>query len=179
MATTKANSDQHVIFAWRGVNVAVVSWAMTLCVGAMEVRRRVRLRCIVQDCGRSSMRHRANALCAAAAMLSSVVMAQASRVDTAATVAAADPVQPTFPQMQASVNPQDFSCKDLKDKLAGAGSLTILAGPRGYGDTFYGPRVPQCQFWQRPTFSYVRTRDSLCGVGYICVDKLGAAGGGR
>ena len=124
------------------------------------------------------MRHRPIALCVAAAMLSSVVMAQSSHADTAV-IAAADSVEATPPQFPASVNPQDFSCKDLKDKLASAGSLTILAGPRGYGDTFYGPRVPQCQFWQRPTFSYVRTRDSLCGVGYICVDKLGAAGGGR
>lgn len=124
------------------------------------------------------MRHRPIALCAAAAMLSSVVMTQPSHGDTAV-IAAADSVEATAPQLPASVNPQDFSCKDLKDKLAGAGSLTILAGPRGYGDTFYGPRVPQCQFWQRPVFSYVRTRDSLCGVGYICVDKLGAAGGGR
>jgi hypothetical protein len=111
-------------------------------------------------------------------MLSSVVMAQPSHGDTAV-MAAADSVEAIPAQLPASVNPQDFSCKDLKDKLASGGSLTILAGPRGYGDTFYGPRVPQCQFWQRPAFSYVRTRDSHCGVGYICVDKLGAAGGGR
>ena len=111
-------------------------------------------------------------------MLASVVMAQPNRGDTVV-IAAADSLDATPSRFAASVDPQDFSCKDLKDKLAGAGSLTILAGPRGYGDTFYGPRVPQCEFWQRPAFSYVRTRDSLCGVGYICVDKLGAAGGGR
>ena len=122
------------------------------------------------------MRHRAVALCAAAAMLSSVVTAQPSLEP--AVVAAADSADATPPRLPESVDPRDFSCKDLQDKLAGAGSLTILAGPRGYGDTFYGPRVPQCQFWQRPAFSYVRTRDSLCGVGYICVEKLGAAGGG-
>ena len=121
------------------------------------------------------MLHRPIALCAAAAMLSSVGMAQPGNGDPAA----AGPAEATPPQLPASVNPQDFSCEDLKDRLASAGSLTILAGPRGHGDTFYGPRVPQCQFWQRPAFSYVRTRDSLCGVGYICVDKLGAAGGGR
>ena len=124
------------------------------------------------------MSHRPIALCAAAAMLSSVVLAQPSHGDTAV-IAAADTVQATTPQMPASVDPQDFTCKDLKDKLASAGSLTIFAGPRGYGDTFYGPRVPRCEFWQRPTFSYVRTRDSLCGVGYICVEKMGSAGGGR
>jgi hypothetical protein len=122
------------------------------------------------------MRHRALALCAAAAMLSRVVMAQPSLEPPV--VAAADSVDATPLPLPESVDPRNFSCKDLKDKLASAGSLTILAGPRGYGDTFYGPRVPQCQFWQRPAFSYVRTRDSLCGVGYICVDKLGAAGGG-
>jgi hypothetical protein len=123
------------------------------------------------------MRDRTIAFCSAAAVLSSVVVAQPSRVDT--TVAAADVAAPTSAQIPATVNPHDFSCADLKAKLASTGSLTILAGPRGYGDTFYGPRVPQCQFWQRPTFSYVPTRDSLCGVGYICVDKMGAAGGGR
>jgi hypothetical protein len=122
------------------------------------------------------MRPRALALCAAAAMLSRVVMAQPSLEPPV--VAAADSVDATPLPWPGSVDPRNFSCKDLKDKLASAGSLTILAGPRGYGDTFYGPRVPQCQFWQRPAFSYVRTRDSLCGVGYICVDKLGAAGGG-
>jgi len=41
----------------------------------------------------------------------------------------------------------------------------------GWGDTFYGPAVPRCQFWQMPQFTYVRTRDGLCGVGYICVEK--------
>ena len=122
------------------------------------------------------MRHRALALCAAAAMLSRVVMAQPSLEPPV--VAAADSVDATPLPLPESVDQRNFSCKDLKAKLASAGSLTILAGPRGYGDTFYGPRVPQCQFWQRPAFSYVRTRDSLCGVGYICVDKLGAAGGG-
>ena len=122
------------------------------------------------------MRHRPMAFCAAAAVLSVVAMAQPGRIDT--TVAAADVAAPTSPQVPATVNPQDFSCNDLKDRLATAGSLTILAGPRGYGDTFYGPRVPQCQFWQRPTFSFVRSRDGLCGVGYICVEKMGAAGGG-
>ena len=125
------------------------------------------------------MPHRPIALCAAAAMLSSVVMAQPGRGDTAAAIAAADAVEAIPARVPATVDPQDFSCQDLKDKLASAGPLTILAGPRGYGDTFYGPRAPQCQFWTRPAFSYVRTRDGLCGVGYICVEKMGSAGGGR
>jgi len=50
--------------------------------------------------------------------------------------------------------------------------MTILAGPKGaWGDTFYGPAVPQCPFWQIPQFTYVPARDRLCGVGYICIDK--------
>jgi len=50
--------------------------------------------------------------------------------------------------------------------------MSILSGPRGsWGDTFYGPAVPRCQFWQMPQFTYVRARDGRCGVGYICVDK--------
>jgi hypothetical protein len=50
--------------------------------------------------------------------------------------------------------------------------MSILSGPRGaWGDTFYGPAVPQCPFWQVSQFTYVRARDGLCGVGYICIDK--------
>jgi len=98
--------------------------------------------------------------------------------DAAQIVAAADPVEANRAQVPASVNSENVSCKELKDKLESAGSLTILSGPKGWGDTFYGPRVPQCQFWTRPVFSYVSTRDGLCGVGYICVEKLGSAGGG-
>ena len=61
----------------------------------------------------------------------------------------------------------------MKAQLKSAGELRILSGPRGgWADTFYGPAVPRCQFWQMPVFTYVRTSDSLCGVGYICVDKL-------
>ena len=51
--------------------------------------------------------------------------------------------------------------------------MTILYGPKGgWGDTFYGPAAPRCQFWQMPQYTYVRASDGLCGVGYICVDKL-------
>ncbi|HEY1326747.1 MAG TPA: hypothetical protein VGI14_07395 [Casimicrobiaceae bacterium] len=75
-------------------------------------------------------------------------------------------------QTTAPVNPQGLSCNDLKAQLRSAGQMTILAGPRGGGgDTFYGPAVPRCPFWQMPQFAYVRARDGLCGVGYICVDK--------
>ncbi|HET9751090.1 MAG TPA: hypothetical protein VFS06_17485 [Casimicrobiaceae bacterium] len=61
----------------------------------------------------------------------------------------------------------------MKSKLNAAGEMSILSGPRGaWGDTFYGPAVPRCQFWQMPVFTYVKARDGLCGVGYICVEKL-------
>jgi len=68
--------------------------------------------------------------------------------------------------------PESLSCTELKGQLKTAGELSILSGPRGgWGDTFYGPAVPRCQFWQMPQFTYVRARDGLCGVGYICVEK--------
>jgi hypothetical protein len=74
---------------------------------------------------------------------------------------------------RAPVDPQNVSCNDLKDQVKAAGELSILAGPRnGWGDTFYGPAVPRCQFYQMPQFAYVRARDGLCGVGYICIDKI-------
>lgn len=76
-------------------------------------------------------------------------------------------------QDPAPVDPQSMSCSALKGRLQSSGQLTILSGPRGgWGDTFYGPAAPRCQFWQMPQFQYVRARDGLCGVGYICVDKM-------
>jgi hypothetical protein len=82
------------------------------------------------------------------------------------------PVPGNGQQTLAPVNPQRLSCDDLKTLLKRAGAMSILSGPRGgWGDTFYGPDVPRCQFWQMPQFTYVRARDGLCGVGYICVDK--------
>ena len=76
-------------------------------------------------------------------------------------------------QNPAAIDPQTLSCSDLKARMQSAGQLPILVGPRGgWPDTFYGPKVPRCQFWQMPMFQYVRTNDGLCGVGYICVDKL-------
>jgi hypothetical protein len=92
--------------------------------------------------------------------------------------AVTDVVEANRLQVPVTVDPQELSCRELKERLNRAGTLTILSGPRGSGDTFYGPRVPQCQFWTRPLFSFVNTRDGLCGVGYICVEKLGSAGGG-
>ena len=87
-------------------------------------------------------------------------------------VVADGPVPGSGQQASAPVNPQSLSCNDLKAQLKSTGAMSILSGPRGgWGDTFYGPAVPRCPFWQMPQVTYVRARDGLCGVGYICVDK--------
>lgn len=97
---------------------------------------------------------------------------QAGYGQTAQAPTPSNPVPGSAPQTPAPVNPGSLSCDDLKAQLKSAGQLSILSGPRGgWGDTFYGPAVPRCQFWQMPQFTYVRARDGLCGVGYICVDK--------
>ena len=71
-----------------------------------------------------------------------------------------------------TVDPQTLSCSALKAELAQRGELGILSGPKGaWSDTFYGPAAPRCEFWQIPEFTYVRARDGLCGVGYICIEK--------
>ena len=71
-----------------------------------------------------------------------------------------------------TVDPETLSCSALKSELSKRGELGILSGPRGaWSDTFYGPAVPRCEFWQIPEFTYVRARDGLCGVGYICIEK--------
>jgi len=77
------------------------------------------------------------------------------------------------PQSRVPVDPQTMTCSDLKVQMKNTGELNLLVGPRnGWGDTFYGPGVPQCQFYQMPQFAYVKARDGRCGIGYICVDKL-------
>ena len=82
------------------------------------------------------------------------------------------PASGSAQQASAPVNPQSLSCNDLKAQVKSAGQLQILSGPKGaWGDTFYGPAVPRCQFWQMPLFAYVTARDGRCGVGYICIDK--------
>ena len=102
-------------------------------------------------------------------MLSTVAShAQAGRAPVA------DGRVPENPQQApAPVTPESLSCNDLKAQLKAAGKLTILSGPGGrWGDTFYGPAVPRCPFWQMPQFAYVKARDGLCGVGYVCIEKL-------
>jgi len=119
------------------------------------------------------------ALSAAAAAFSTIVLPGSSYGATAQMIAASDPVTESRPQDAVPTDAESLTCKELKDRLASVGSLTIVSGARRWGDTFYGPRVPQCEFWKRPVFSFVRTRDELCGVGYICVEKFGSAGGSR
>ena len=75
-------------------------------------------------------------------------------------------------QGPATINAATVSCKELKEKLDSAGTLNIVAEQRGWGDTFYGPGVPQCQFWSKPMFSYVNAKDGYCGAGYVCVDRV-------
>lgn len=104
---------------------------------------------------------------AAAFLLSTASYGQAAQAPTVGSRVPANEQQ-----IPAPVNPDSLSCSDLKAELKTTGELSILSGPRGgWGDTFYGPAVPRCQFWQIPQFTYVRARDGLCGVGYICVDK--------
>ena len=75
--------------------------------------------------------------------------------------------------IRAPLDPQVLSCNDLKAQLKNSGELNLLVGPRnGWGDTFYGPGVPRCQFYQMPQFAYVKARDGRCGIGYICIDKM-------
>jgi len=105
---------------------------------------------------------------AAAVMVGSVSHAQTGQIPGAGVAVPGDGRQDSAP-----VDPATLSCNALKGKLQAAGQLSILSGPRGaWGDTFYGPAVPRCQFWQMPIFTYVRAADGLCGVGYICADKL-------
>src|SRR4051812_32025946 len=81
----------------------------------------------------------------------------------------------TFPPTVVSAAPittGTSSCNALKSSLQTSQALTLVSGPREYGDTYYA-RVPRCQFWQRPVFAYVTASDGLCGVGYICTDKFG------
>ena len=104
--------------------------------------------------------------CVTPALITSVSHAQTGEIP-----GAGGPVPRNGQQDSAPVNPEALSCNALKAKLQTAGELSILSGPQGaWGDTFYA--VPRCQFWQMPVFTYVRAGDGLCGVGYICVDKL-------
>ena len=66
-----------------------------------------------------------------------IVLAPPSYGHTGQVVAAVDPVSEDRPQEAAPTNAQSLTCRELKDKLESVGSLTILSGPKGWGDTFY------------------------------------------
>jgi hypothetical protein len=102
-----------------------------------------------------------------------VLVTSVSYAQSVQTPDAGAPVSRNGSQNSTPVDPATLSCNALKAKLQTAGELNILSGPKGgWADTYYGPAVPRCQFWQMPVFSYVRAGDGLCGIGYICVDKL-------
>ena len=110
------------------------------------------------------------ATCAAATFF---LVATASHAQAGPAPGTSAGVPPGAPQNPAPIDPQTVSCSALKAQMQSTGQLQILVGPRGgWPDTFYGPKVPRCQFWQMPMFQYVRTNDGLCGAGYICVDKM-------
>jgi hypothetical protein len=107
----------------------------------------------------------------AAGAFSMIVFATPGHGGTDQVVAAADPVAANRPQVAAPINAETMSCAELKDRLRSAGTLTVLSEQRSWSDTLYGPEVPQCQFWTRPMYEYVRTNDGACGAGYICAER--------
>ena len=101
---------------------------------------------------------------AAAAVAGAFSLALVAAPSHAQTVPAASASAPT-------IDTNTTSCKELKSRLQNSGILTLVSGPRGWGDTYHA-RIPQCEFWQRPVFSFVTTNDGWCGVGYICAGKI-------
>jgi hypothetical protein len=113
------------------------------------------------------------AFIAACAALVTFVVTNPSDGQTGQTPGSSSGAPANAQQYPPPLNPETLSCNELKARLKNAGELTILVGPRGgWGDTFYGPAAPRCPFWQMPLFTYVRANDGLCGLGYICVEKL-------
>ena len=112
--------------------------------------------------------------CLAASTAVAALLLTSGSYGQAGQAPAADNPPPGYrEQTPPPVRPEGLTCNELKGQLKAAGQMSILSGPKGaWGDTFYGPEVPRCQFYQMPQFTYVRTRDGLCGVGYICIDKL-------
>ena len=112
------------------------------------------------------------AVSVAAGTFSMIVLTTLSSGDTGQVVAQAGPAATYRPQDPAPLVAATVSCKELKDRLQSAGTLDIVPEQKSWSETFYGPEVPQCQFWQRPQFMYVNTNDGSCGLGYICVQRV-------
>ena len=70
-----------------------------------------------------------------------------------------------------AINTSTASCRELKSRLQNSGTLTLVSGSQGWGDTYYA-RAPQCEFWQRPVFTSVMASDGWCAVGYVCAAKI-------
>ena len=117
-------------------------------------------------------RRSAIALSAAAVTLSIIAATLPSYGEPGQVVAQVIPGAAYSPQDSAPVVAETLSCTQLKDRLQSAGTLDIVSGQRNWPETFYGPGVPQCQFWQRPQFMYVTTNDGSCGVGYVCAQRV-------
>ena len=100
------------------------------------------------------------------------LMSAPAHSQTGHVVAAVDPVATYRAENRPPVNSETVSCRQLKDDVQRAGGLSILSEPKRWPETFYGPEVPQCDPWSRPMFSYVKTNDGACGVGYICAPRI-------
>src|SRR5688572_24620219 len=93
----------------------------------------------------------------------------------AQTAAPASPGTPrAATQVTESTRPIDaatVSCSELKASvLKSESGLVITSGATG-GGTFHA-RAPQCEFWQRPQFTYVMAKEGWCGVGYACTVRI-------
>ena len=117
-------------------------------------------------------RRRCIAIRVAAGALSMVVPAFPSYGEPGQVVAQISPGAAYRSQDPAPVVAETVSCKQLKDSLQSAGTLDIVSGQNSSPETFHGPEVPQCQFWQRPQYMYVSANDGACGLGYICAQRV-------
>lgn len=123
----------------------------------------------VSGCARTAKQGSWIAFCVALSVLSMVMPSTESHGQVGA---AADAIPMGRAQSAAPITAGSVSCKELKDAVQRSGALTIVSGPRGWSDTYYGPGVPRCEFYQTPMFSYVDTNDGACGVGYVCTQRI-------
>jgi len=121
-----------------------------------------------------NLRRSSFAIGVSAGALSMIVQTTSSHGDPGTVLAQASPVPAYRAQDAAPVIAETVSCNDLKSRLQSTGTLDVVAGQRNWSETFYGPGVPQCQFWQRPQFMYLSASDGSCGLGYICVQRITA-----